>query len=165
MAQHVLADLTAPLLDIWVPGVPRPAGSKIPRPITLKDGSRRLVAVDASGEKGKLWRASLQFIASRAWKSKPLLEEPLEVLMLFYRQRPQSHYSKRTGLKATATAFPTGPPDALKLGRAVEDALNGIVWADDRYIIAPRPVKLWGEKPGVQVIVRAATRVIRYGLF
>jgi len=48
----------------------------------------------------------------------------------------------------------TTKPDATNVCKAIEDALNGVVWNDDSQIIAPHPVKLYSEKPGIRIYAR-----------
>lgn len=120
-------------------GRPSPAGSKR----HVGNG----ILVDSSGEKGKAWRAVVQD-AARAEFSGDLLRGPLRVEFLFYQPRPKCHFgsgSKATTLKPAAPGFPTGRPDCLKLSRAVEDALTGVVWADDAQIVDEKIFKRYGE--------------------
>jgi crossover junction endodeoxyribonuclease RusA len=68
--------------------------------------------------------------------------------------RPRSHY--RTGklsheLRADAPVLHTGKPDAIKMARAVEDALTGILWNDDAQICAETIEKIYGSKPGCKL--------------
>ena len=47
-------------------------------------------------------------------------------------------------------------PDLDNLAKAVLDAANGILWADDAQIVEMRLVKAYAEQPGVRLIVSAA---------
>jgi Holliday junction resolvase RusA-like endonuclease len=81
--------------------------------------------------------------------------------MEFHFLRPRSHY--RTGrnaalLRGDAPAYPAGRPDLTKLVRAAEDALKGVVWADDGQVVGQGNRKVYGEKPGVRICVRRVTR-------
>jgi Holliday junction resolvase RusA-like endonuclease len=44
-------------------------------------------------------------------------------------------------------------PDTLKLARAVEDALSGIVWVNDSRIVDERIRKRWGDRSAVRIKV------------
>jgi hypothetical protein len=139
-------------LDIFIPGTPKPAGSKRAFLIRHKDGSpvmkngRAIInTVDTSGKKGKDWRGDIQAAVLKATEMAPLRTESLTVWMIFYMPRPKSHF--RTGkyagiLKDSAPLFYNHlqAPDALKLGRAAEDALSGVLWVDDKQ------VRGWYEK-------------------
>lgn len=126
-------------------GHPSPAGSKR----HVGNG----ILVDSSGEKGKAWRAVVQDAAREAFSGE-LLRGPLRVEFLFYKPRPKCHFGsgKNSGkLKGDALGFPTGRPDCLKLTRAVEDALTGVVWADDSQIVDEAIFKRYGEPARCEV--------------
>jgi Holliday junction resolvase RusA-like endonuclease len=57
-------------------------------------------------------------------------------------------------LKPNAPKYPTTRPDALKLARAAEDALTGIIWTDDAVTVDLTIKKRYGELPGVNITVR-----------
>jgi len=60
--------------------------------------------------------------------------------------------------KNPSSEYKTSVPDLGNLDKAVEDALSGVVYLDDRYIIDHRYVKSWAEEdqdPGVYVKVIA----------
>lgn len=56
-------------------------------------------------------------------------------------------------LRFTLATPATRPPDLDKLTRAVLDALTGIVWVDDRQVVALHSTKVQGATPGVDVTV------------
>jgi Holliday junction resolvase RusA-like endonuclease len=148
------------MLRIFVAGIPRPAGSKRAIPIYAgKKGTPdrkftgRTVVVDDAGQKGKDWRADIQHAVRQIYNG-GILEGPVVVNFRFVFPRPKSHY--RTGknahiLKDDAPKYHTSRPDALKVSRAVEDALTGIVWRDDSQIIDEKLVKEYGDNPGVHI--------------
>lgn len=128
-------------------GRPSPAGSKR----HVGNG----IVVDSSGEKGKAWRAVVQDAAREVF-SGDLLRGPLRVQFVFYKPRPKCHFgsgSKSATLKATAPEYPTGRPDCLKLARAVEDALTGVLWADDSQIVDEVLSKRYGEPARCAVLI------------
>lgn len=66
-------------------------------------------------------------------------------------------WSKRDRVDALAGIIqPLGKPDWDNYAKALSDALNGIVYADDSQIVSARITKRYGEEPGVAVTVRAA---------
>jgi Holliday junction resolvase RusA-like endonuclease len=66
--------------------------------------------------------------------------------------RPRAHFGAR-GLRPAAPAWPTVRPDVLKLARAVEDALTGLVWRDDSQIVVELLTKQYGEQASCEVLV------------
>lgn len=132
-------------------GEARPAGSK--RAFVSKAG--RAIVTDDSGKRGKDWRRA---VAEAAGEVAPadLLRGPLKVTMTFFRPRPKSHY--RTGknahlLRDSAPARPTTRPDVLKLARAAEDSMTGVLYADDSQIVAEHLFKKYGEPARLEVEV------------
>lgn len=86
----------------------------------------------------------------------------LVLVVVFTIARPASHYrrSKKLGVATVrddAPEFHTHRPDALKLLRAVEDALTGIVYFDDAQLVVSTPVKKWGHGHSTKISVRRAT--------
>lgn len=147
-------------ITFFVPGKPATAGSKNAYPIRNKQGQpvyskktgRQVIAMVDACKQSKPWRKEVQAAALRALSireysditqprlgdSFSLLTGPLRVTITFQLERPAGHY--RTGknagqLHSWAPAFPITKPDALKMARAVEDALTGIIWKDDSQIV------------------------------
>ncbi len=84
-------------------------------------------------------------VAAAAMRSRPPYDAPvaMEVTCTF------------EGAEGT---WPTGSgdPDIDNVEKAVMDALKGIVWSDDRLVVAKRSSKSCGVEPGVLVVVRGA---------
>lgn len=146
-----------------VPGKPATAGSKRGFPFKGKDGRLHVAMSDDSGEKGKSWRALLVDSCRRAYLG-PILDGPLVLDVTFRFLRPQAHFGKK-GLLSSAPDYPAVKPDATKLIRALEDALNGVLWRDDSRIVVQRVRKVYGETEGADVRVSFATALpptVRY---
>jgi Holliday junction resolvase RusA-like endonuclease len=152
-------------LEFFVAGRAQTAGSKsiVPK---MKDGvvvSRRVVESGDRNAKAA-WRADLRLAAEDAREAARTngdddwpTDRALSLTLVFYRVRPKAHFGtgRNAGvLKTSAPQSPTTRPDLLKVARATEDALTGIVWADDSVIVAEHLYKRWGEREGVQVVVR-----------
>lgn len=136
------------VLSLTVHGTPQPAGSKR---AFVRGGHASVV--DAN-PKAKGWKGQVAQVAGEAWAGKPLLTGPLCVAMAFVRVRPKGHHGK-SGLNAKGrrTPYPIAKPDVLKLARAVEDALTGVVWKDDAQIVDELLKKEWGKTEFVAVEV------------
>lgn len=83
---------------------------------------------------------------------------PVGMEVAFFFPRPAAHYGtgKNAGvLKDTAPNHKASKPDLDKLMRAIGDALTGVAFRDDSQIAKVEMVKLYGEKPGVSVLVYA----------
>lgn len=139
-------------IEFRVYGTPAPAGSKRALPIGGRRG-RRMIVVDAS-KRARPWKQQVAQEAGRAMNGMRLFRCPLALELIFYVARPKSHFGKR-GLKPSAPEWPAKRPDLLKLARAVEDALTGIVYADDALIVMEALAKRYTEGAEcVEVVVR-----------
>lgn len=133
-------------------GKPQPAGSKRGFPIRRKNGSIG-VAMSDDNPKAKGWQSIVADAAREAYQGE-LLRGPLVVRMHFYLVRPKGHFGtgRNAGtVKESAPPYPAKKPDVLKLARGTEDALSGVVFADDAQIVVEMLHKSWGEPARVEV--------------
>ena len=157
------------IIHFFIPGDPRPAGSKTAYPIFRNDAASgtkkwtgRFNVVDASGKSGKEWRRKVRQYARLNYKG-AILDDPFLSFFTFYLKRPKSHYftgKKEHVLKPDAPQFPTKTIDVIKLGRSVEDALTGIIWKDDSSNIVVIPAKVYAASrsdPGCSVVIYMVT--------
>ena len=130
-------------------GEAEPAGSK-----QAHVRGNRAYVVDAN-PRAKGWKERVAQAAGEQYDG-PLLQGALGVSMFFYRPRPLGHYGtgRNAGvLRASAPAYPTTRPDALKLARGVEDALQGVLYRDDSQIVLEQLFKYYGEPARCEVTV------------
>lgn len=144
-----------PILDVWVPGVAQPKGSKTP---TGRRG-RNVVLVESADMATKnrpagalaAWSTQVANVVSAAWNGQPALDESVSVDARFRFPRPSSY-------RAWALYLCT-KPDADKCFRAVGDALvtAGVIREDSRIVDENPRKKLCrpGQEPGVQILVWA----------
>jgi Holliday junction resolvase RusA-like endonuclease len=119
-------------ISFTVYGLPAPQGSKK----HVGNG----VMIESSA-KVKPWRQDVKQAALDAIAQLPdwtPLDGPLVASMVFTFARPKGHY--RTGrnahlLRDTAPARPAVTPDLSKVLRSTEDALTGVIWADDARVV------------------------------
>lgn len=143
-----------PLLAFTVHGRAQPGGSK--RAFRNPTTGRTLVT-DAN-KRAKPWQAEVRSAAHTAMAAEHGHEHyaplggSLAVAMTFTVARPLGHYGTR-GLRPSAPERPAVRPDVLKLARAVEDALTGIVWRDDAQIVSEHLQKRYGEPERLEVAV------------
>lgn len=144
------------MIEFTVIGKAEPAGSKR----AFRNPKTGGMIVTDANQNAKPWQAAVAEKANEtmlahargegvAWD---LLGGPLALGLCFFITRPKSHFGKR-GLLPSAPEFPTGKPDALKLARAVEDALTGVVWRDDAQIVREEITKQYGDPARVEVTI------------
>lgn len=137
-------------------GEPQPAGSKKAFVVPAKGGGRGRAVVTDANKKAKPWQREVKQAASEAFSGE-LLRGPVALRLSFFRPRPKGHYGtgrNAAKVKDSAPGFPTTRPDALKLARAVEDALTGVIWADDAQIVDETLLKRYGEPARCEIEVR-----------
>lgn len=137
------------VLEFRIDGVPQPRGSKKP----IKSRGRRPGRLIDDNAKSGPWMDVVSVYAKRAMRDRELtkpFDGPLVLKAIFFRERPLDHYSTRGGLLPSAPAFPATKPDCSKLMRAIEDAMNKIVYVEDGRLVDSWPSKRWG-KPGVLI--------------
>ena len=151
------------LATITVYGKPVPQGSKQSQVIyqggkpVIKNG-RVLTVVRNANDDLQNWRNQVaeavlgeyvQQTPDAGGVVPPLMQGPVSLRIVFLKPRPKGHYGtgRNAGkLKESAPEWPTTRPDTLKLARAVEDALTGVIWQDDSQVVAHDMAKRWGER-------------------
>lgn len=140
-------------LRFVVYGTASAAGSKRAFLVGKKDGPKRIVVAD-DAKKSRPWKSLVSQVAGDAMAGRPLLEGPLSLHLRFVVPRPKGHHgSKGLNAKGRSTPRPFTRPDLLKLARAVEDALTGIVYRDDAQIVDEVLAKAYGSPERVEIAV------------
>lgn len=134
------------MIAFTVYGKPQPAGSKK----AFVRGGRAMIVDDAKGSRP--WKTMVAQTAGDLMNGRELLDGPLELSLVFVVPRPKGHFGAK-GLRPSAPHYPTVKPDVLKLARAVEDALSGVVYRDDAQIVEELLAKEYGEPARVEVRV------------
>lgn len=156
------------VLNIVVYGEPQPAGSKTaapiyrknrftgkPEPVLNKQG-RVMTTVRDDNPKSKPWKQEVAKAVLSQYDG-DLLDCPLHLEIDFIKPRPQNHFGtgKNKGrIKQSANAYPITKPDATKLLRAVEDAMQGICYTNDSRIVSTTITKQYG--PRLETHIRIA---------
>jgi len=135
-----------PAVRFFVPGLPRPGGSK--RGFYIPKLKRVVITED--NKRCKDWRATVALVASDSIHEP--LQGPLEVHFDFCLPRPKGHYGKN-GLRPGAPAYPNVKPDSTKLTRSTEDSLTGIAWRDDAQIVTQLVTKRYAEPIGAWITI------------
>ncbi len=139
------------MIRFTVFGTPQTAGSKRAFPIR-RAGQKLGVRVTDDNPKSRDWKTTVSQVAAEHCRG-GLIDGALVVEFVFWLVRPKGHFGKR-GLLPSAPEFPAVKPDVLKLARAVEDALTGVAWRDDALIVDEHLAKRYGERAGVDIVIR-----------
>jgi Holliday junction resolvase len=101
------------------------------------------------------YERSVRKIAQAAMKGRAPLEGPVSVSLRFRMPIPKSATKRvRTAMAAGEIAH-TGRPDLDNMAKAIFDALNKVVFADDAQVVRSFVTKIYAEQPGVDVRVEA----------
>lgn len=117
----------------------------------MKDGRPVLRPHHQNSKQLNAWRKLVASAASKAYWGRDLLCVPLILSVWIYRQRPKNHYNSRGEVKPDAPRYPDVRPDTVKLVRAIEDALTGVLFDDDARIVEHHLFKHFG--PAHKVVV------------
>ena len=102
------------------------------------------------------WKATVALFARQAYQG-PLLTGPLALTISFDFLLPTA--AKKAVRQAVTTSsrvvYHTSKPEIDNMVKALQDALNKVVWVDDRQIAELHCVKRYAVESGVQVEIRA----------
>lgn len=104
--------------------------------------ARAMVVADRHVEK---WERTIKIVASAYAPEEPLTGA-IRLAVNFILRRPQSVTAKKR-------PYPIVKPDRDKMLRAVQDALTGIIYADDAQVVSGPVDKEYGADPGVEITV------------
>lgn len=133
-------------------GSAKPAGSKRAFRYRAKSGGHKIAITDANPN-SRDWKTIVSQAVGDARGGQSLLSGPLSLSLVFVVARPKGHFGKR-GLLPSAPSHPAKRPDLLKLARAVEDALTGVVWRDDSQIVTEVLNKVYGNPERVEISIQ-----------
>ena len=124
-------------IQFFIEGQPVPKS----RPRVVSKGKRRFAYTP---KRVKEWETHIKKVAESHCSSP--FDWPVIVALKFYMPRPKS---RRHDLWVTTT------PDLDNLEKAVLDGLNGVVYTDDKLVVAKSSSKKYvqGGEPGVEVVV------------
>ena len=143
--------MTKPLLSFTIKAVPQPQL----RPRVATVGGHPHV-YDPSSTRD--FKRIVTKLASDEMAGHEPITGPIRVALTFYRPVQQSLSKAEFDRRATGDELPTVKPDVSNYLKSVEDALNGVVWVDDRmitteiikkrYSTVPRiTLKIWRDSP------------------
>lgn len=121
------------MISFTVHGTPAPAGSKR----GFYNAKAKRVIITDDSQRSRPWKAQIADAAAEAMNGRDLLEGPLLLEVTFWMPRPKGHFNTKGELNAAGrrTSHPAVKPDLLKLTRALEDAISGVVYRDDAQIV------------------------------
>lgn len=117
------------------------------RPRFVRATGRAYTPADTAKYESHLRLAGQDAMAGRA-----PLDGPLRVLIEARFPVPQSWSRKKREAALRGEVFPTVKPDADNLVKMI-DALNEVVWRDDKQVVAAAILKLYSDRPALLIKV------------
>lgn len=134
---------------IVVPG--HPVGKGRARSARLPNGR----TIHYTPEKTRTWEGIARSLAMDAVNGRAPLDCPVRLSLIITHAVPDSWPNWKRELALAGRIEPTVKPDADNVEKAVKDALNGVAWKDDCQVVSGTKEKLYGEQPGVRILVSA----------
>lgn len=116
---------------------------------TVKGGFPRAYTPEKTAKYEKLVKAA----GVRAMRGRAPIAEPVSVTAICRFSVPKSKPRKFREAALADKLRPGGPNDLENLLKALMDGLNGTVFEDDSQIVEIRAAKLYGDTPGVTIII------------
>jgi len=92
--------------------------------------------------------------AEEAMAGRQVIDGPVEVAILLFVLPPSSWSQKKQREALAGTILPTSKPDVDNVLKGIFDAMNEIVWKDDKQAVDVRVTKRYGEIARASVEVR-----------
>ena len=107
-----------------------------------------------SPQKTKTYEDEIRLMAKAAMGASEALETPITVAIYIRVGIPKS-FSKQKRKDALANIErPTKKPDIDNIAKCFLDAMNGIVYLDDKQVVSLHITKVYAETPAVEVMVK-----------
>ena len=135
------------IIKFTVPG--EPVGKGRARAFRNKAGGVTMF----TPERTRSYEAIVRSIAAEAMWSMAPIEGPVAMHLRAYFSAPKSLKKADKELARREELPVTKKPDASNVLKAVEDAMNGIVFKDDSQIALATVSKSYSEKPRVEVTI------------
>jgi len=97
--------------------------------------------------KSRSWKAQIVEQVRNQLTNQPLLSGPISLTLIFYMPKPKSLPKKKA-------LYHVKRPDLSNLEKAVEDALNDVVYIDDSQVFEKHSYKIYASenlRPGVKI--------------
>lgn len=130
-------------IKIELAGPPRGKG----RPRFVRETGRTYTPAKTASYEG-----ALKFAAQRVMGHRPPLDDALDVLFLAVFPIPASWSKKKRAAALAGEIRPATKPDADNILK-VSDALNEVVWRDDKQIVEATIQKFYGSRPRLVIEV------------
>lgn len=134
------------MISFTIPGVPVAKG----RPRFARRGA---FVTTYSPEKTVSYENLVKIMASQSMQRNPPLESAVKVSVCLFISPPASWSKKKTDQALAHEIYPTSKPDIDNVIKGIFDAMNGIVFVDDKQVVRLNVEKCYGVTPCATVMV------------
>lgn len=132
---------------IEVPG--KPVGKGRPRSVFKGKHAGRIYTPNETEQ----YEKQIAWEARAVWRGRELLTGPVSLVVTAFVPIPKE-WSKKKRTKAISGALrPLTKPDWDNYGKVVSDALNGVIYADDKQVVDGRAIKFYSDRPRLEIFV------------
>jgi|SRR5215472_5394315 len=107
--------------------------------------------------------AALKYAATEAMGDRPMFTGAVALSLHEDRPIPKTWSKKKHGAALTAELLPITKPDLKNILWLAEDALTGVVYADDAQVCRHYTSKYYGDQPRLLIVVAEITGPARSG--
>lgn len=150
-----MAEVAFPIV-ICLAGEPQGKGRPRSR-IVRKPGAASFVQTYTPGQTRK-YEDQLRLAAQAVMGEAAPVEGPVFLTLTATMPIPASMSKKDRAKAISGELWPTKKPDFDNLVK-VTDALNKVVYSDDKQVVVGTVVKIYGEKPSMRIVIRRPDRV------
>lgn len=134
------------VVSIEIPG--KPQGKARPRFARVGKGVRTY-----NTEETESYEGLVKMISNQAMQGKSMFLGQVSMKIFAFYPMPKMSKSKEI-MAESGQIRPVVKPDWDNVGKLISDAMNGIVYKDDKQIVEASVSKRYSHKPGVLVIVQ-----------
>ncbi len=136
------------MIRFTVPGLPQGKGRAR---ISTRNGSPRAY----TPLKTVMYESLIALAGQDAMEGRPPIEGPVYLHVTATFPIAPSWTKRRKAEIASGMAWHTSKPDGDNIAKSVGDGLNGIAFKDDSQVALCKVLKVYGDKPGLDVMVEA----------
>lgn len=151
-------------VSFYVPGKPVGKGRARSAPL-MRNGSAvigkggRPVVIHHTPDKTVQFENLIAYHGQQAMQGRALYEGPMKLTLLIDFDVPASWSRKKREQAFAGLLLPTKKPDCSNILKAIEDALNQVVYVDDVQIVSGVFEKRYREQAGVTIMLESIGEV------
>jgi Holliday junction resolvase RusA-like endonuclease len=156
-------------LNLFIPGPVVAHQRPVPVPEFVRGRNGKLIYNKKTGlplirvkmvipEKTRLYRDQIAQLARIKMFGRQMFQGAVNYSVCAVMRLPKSATKQQRAMAAAGTLWPTKKPDTDNILK-LKDALNGIVWPDDKQVVCETGYKKYGDKEGLHILIREMERM------